>query len=345
MDTKNSIKDYKKLKKNNWLNLSKDEQIDLFNHLSVITGFPAIAIEKDAWVTLALRMLFGSELKDKIVFKGGTSLSKCYNLINRLSEDIDFSIEREFLGFSGDLTKGEIRKLRRASHNFILSELPELLSNELEHYGIDGKCFSVEVPNTKISDQDPETVLLKYKSVFAKETYLLPRVQIEIGARSLMEPFEEKEINSIIDSNMTEANFTEDRFKVNTVIPTKTFIEKLILLHEEFKKPSEKTKYLRMSRHLYDIVQIMETSYFDEAKKDKILFRDICKHREKFTPLKPVGTIDYNELTFERLEIIPPKGIIGNYRADYTEMQSTMFYGESLSFDEVIAKMGAITKR
>ena len=329
----------------NWLNLPIATQLELFNNLSRQTGFPPFAIEKDAWVTLALRMLFNSELKDKIVFKGGTSLSKCYNLINRLSEDIDFSIEREFLGFSGDLTKGKIRKLRRASHSFILSELPELLSSELGNYGIDSKHFSIKVPNTQISDQDPETVLINYKSVFKETTYLLPRVQIEIGARSLMEPFEEKEINSIIDFNMTDADFSEEKFKVTTVVPTKTFIEKLILLHEEFKKPIDKIKSHRMSLHLYDIVQIMETNYYEEAIKDKTLFRDICEHRKKFTPLKPIGTIDYSNLTFEDLEIIPPKEIIDDYRSDYKEMQTTMFYGESKSFDEVITKMESITKR
>jgi len=329
----------------NWLSLPIETQLGLFDNVSKQTGLPPFAIEKDAWVTLALRMLFNSELKSKIVFKGGTSLSKCYNLINRLSEDIDFSIDREFLGFSGDLTKGEIRKLRRASHNFILTELPELLFNELNNYGIDEKHFSIEVPNTQISDQDPETLLINYKSVFDKEVYLLPRVQIEIGARSLMDPFEEKEINSIIDSNISDADFTEDKFKVNAVVPIKTFIEKLILLHEEFKKPSGKIKSHRMSRHLYDIVQIMETDYFEEAIKEEELFRDICKHREKFTPLKPIGTIDYNKLTFENLEIIPTKEIIDNYRSDYNEMQTTMFYGESQNFDEVIARMGTITKR
>ncbi len=329
----------------NWLNLTKKEQIDLFNQITVATGLPPFAVEKDAWVTLSLRMLFSSELKSHIVFKGGTSLSKCYNLIKRFSEDIDFSINRDFLGFSGVLTKGQIRKLRKASHNFILNKLPDILLSELKKYGIEKKHFNIEVPNTKISDQDPETVLINYTSVFDKESYLSPRVQIEIGARALMEPFEEKEINSIIDSNIVDADFTEEKFKVNTVIPSKTLMEKLILLHEEFNKPYDKIRYHRMSRHLYDIVQIMETDYYEEAKKNKKLFKDICAHREMFTPLKPMGTVDYNKLTFENVKIIPPKEFIAKYRSDYKEMQSTMFYDESPDFDEVISKMKSITNR
>ena len=97
---------------NNWLSLTRDQQLNLFNQTSDATGLPSYSIEKDAWVTLVLRMLFTSELSEHIVFKGGTSLSKCYNLIERFSEDIDLAIDREFFGFEGDLTKGEIRRLR-----------------------------------------------------------------------------------------------------------------------------------------------------------------------------------------------------------------------------------------
>jgi hypothetical protein len=89
----------------------------------------------------------------------------------------------------------------------------------------------------------------------------------------------------------------------------------------------------------------METDYFAKAINDKTLFRNICKHREKFTPLKPIGTINYNELAFENLEIIPPKEIIDNYRSDYREMQTSMFYGESKSFDEVIGKINTMITR
>jgi predicted nucleotidyltransferase component of viral defense system len=106
-----------------WLNLKESKIKELFEQLSYKTGILPQAIEKDLWVTLILRMLFTSEIKEQITFKGGTSLSKVYNLIQRFSEDIDVSINREFLGFSGDLTKGEIRKLRRKSHDFTLNEI------------------------------------------------------------------------------------------------------------------------------------------------------------------------------------------------------------------------------
>jgi len=127
----------------NWLILAQDQQRNIFNQASDATGLPSYSIEKDAWVTLVLRMLFTSVLSDQIVFKGGTSLSKGYNLIERFSEDIDLAINREFFGFDGDLTKGEIRKLRRRSHAFTLNEVPEILKTQFEKNSINPDLYEI----------------------------------------------------------------------------------------------------------------------------------------------------------------------------------------------------------
>ncbi|GAI89638.1 unnamed protein product, partial [marine sediment metagenome] len=106
--------------------------------------------------------------------------------------------------------------------------------------------------------------------------------------------------------------------------PEKTFIEKLILLHEEFKRPADKIRHQRMSRHLYDIYQIWDTEFGESAFENKELFRQICNHRAVFTP---VHGIDYNQLRYEVLEVIPPDDFQGLYRSDYQEMQRNMIYG------------------
>ena len=89
----------------NWLSLDIEDQADVFTQASIITGLPAIAIEKDAWVTLVLRLLFNSELSEYTVFKGGTSVSKVYGLIYRFSEDVDLAIDRQYFGYEENLTK------------------------------------------------------------------------------------------------------------------------------------------------------------------------------------------------------------------------------------------------
>ncbi|KAA6306793.1 hypothetical protein EZS27_041545 [termite gut metagenome] len=91
---------------NNWIQLSEKEKVELINRVSIATGLPNAAIEKDWWVTMSLRALFSCECANHIVFKGGTSLSKGWNLIERFSEDIDIAIDRVFFGFEGELFFG-----------------------------------------------------------------------------------------------------------------------------------------------------------------------------------------------------------------------------------------------
>jgi predicted nucleotidyltransferase component of viral defense system len=320
----------------NWLNLPKDKQQELFKQLSFKTGIQPQAIEKDAWVTLVLRIIFDSQIAEHLAFKGGTSLSKAYGLIKRFSEDIDIAIDREFLGFSGELTKGQIRKLRRKSHSFVLNEMSNIITNEFRRHNVNNILFKIEVENTKISDQDPEIIKITYQSVFDELSYISRRVLIELGARSLLVPSEGKEIKSIIYENYPESSFTETPFIVKTVLPEKTFLEKMILLHEEFTKPKENIRYHRMSRHLYDIGQIISTEFGERALKDKSLFQEIIKHRAKYTPIK---TVDYSKLELNKLKIIPPDEFIGHYEKDYSEMQENMIYGEKINFNTLIDKI------
>jgi hypothetical protein len=321
---------------NNWLSLTKEEQIELFTQIGVKTNLPPQAAEKDAWVTLMLRMICTSDLANRIIFKGGTSLSKAFNLIQRFSEDIDLGIDREYLGFDGDLSKGQIRKLRRACHSFVSTDLVELLQKQLDEYGIDTDLFELIVENTQVSDQDPETIKINYQSLFDDVSYLPKRVLIEVSARSLIEPNQEVAIKSMIDEQYPETDFAEQEFIVNATNPQKTFLEKLILLHEEFQKPQDKIRHLRMSRHYYDIGQILNSEYGRDALKNTALFESIIAHRKILTPMK---TTDYETLTLQTLNITPPDEFLESYKSDYKEMQSSMIHGASLDFDTLLEKI------
>lgn len=318
---------------NNWLKLTKEEQIELFTQIGVKTNLPPQAVEKDAWVTLMLRMIFTSDLASNLIFKGGTSLSKAFNLIHRFSEDIDLGIDRKYLNFEGDLSKGQIRKLRRACHTFVSKELSELLQQQLTAYGIDSSLYEMVVENTQVSDQDPETIKVNYQSLFENVSYLPKRVLIEVSARSLIEPNQEVVLKSMIDEQYPESDFAEQEFIVNTTNPQKTFLEKLILLHEEFQKPIDKIRHLRMSRHFYDIGQILNSEYGQDALKNTRLFESIIAHRKVLTPIK---TTNYKTLTLQSLNIIPPDALLESYKSDYKEMQNSMIHGESLNFNVLL---------
>jgi hypothetical protein len=318
-----------------FLQISDDEKRKIYQDISNKIGVPPQAVEKDVWVTLMLRMVFKSNLAPHFIFKGGTSLSKAFYLIKRFSEDIDLGIDRRCLGFEGDLSKGQIRKLRRASHTFVSVKMKEVLKQQLDEYGVDESLYELVVENEQISDQDPETILVNYKTLYDKEEipYLLPRVKIEVSARSLIEPNQPEKIKSWIEEQYPAASFVEESFDVSTTNPQKTFIEKLILLHEEFEKPKEKIRYLRMSRHFYDIRQILNSEYGQAALQNTELFESIIAHRKVLTPMK---TTNYENLTLHSLNIIPPDDFLGSYKSDYKEMQENMIHGESLDFDTLL---------
>ncbi|WP_339903815.1 nucleotidyl transferase AbiEii/AbiGii toxin family protein [uncultured Cyclobacterium sp.] len=320
----------------NWLSLPKKVQTELFTQIGVKTNLPPQAVEKDAWVTLMLRMLFTSNLTNHLIFKGGTSLSKAFNLIHRFSEDIDLGLDRKYLGFEGELSKGQIRKLRRVSHSFVSQDLTELLIKQLFRHGVEERLYEVVVENTQVSDQDPETIIINYQSLFGEIAYLPKRILIEVSARSLIEPNQEVNIKSFIDEHYPKTDFAESEFTVHATNPQKTFLEKLILLHEEFEKPTEKVRHLRMSRHFYDIGQILDSEFGKEALKNTKLFDSIVAHRSVLTPMKATN---YETLTLQSLRIIPPHEHWDNYKSDYSEMQRNMIHGDSLDFETLLNKI------
>lgn len=122
-----------------------------------------------------------------LIFKGGTSLSKGWNLIQRFSEDIDLALDGEFLGFTGELSKGDIKKLRRKSYQFITEIFTEELKNKFTELGFENVLVKYrEVEN---HDQDPLIIEIYYPTLTNKDSYLKPAVLVEVGSRSLKEPF------------------------------------------------------------------------------------------------------------------------------------------------------------
>lgn len=140
-------------------------------------------VEKDFWVSAILQAVFALPVAGHIVFKGGTSLSKCWKLIERFSEDIDLAVDPVFLGaLEGDLTKKQIKKLRKASSLFVLEELTPMICEELERQGLHSFVTVETQANGEGDDTYPESrqIYLHYKSVFDKElTYLSPDVVLE----------------------------------------------------------------------------------------------------------------------------------------------------------------------
>lgn len=326
-----------------WINLTDEQKLQVLEQVENAFGLPAFVIEKDWWVCVLLKAVYQSKYADSIIFKGGTSLSKAYNLINRFSEDIDLIIDRHLLGFDQLESKSQIKKLRRTSGNFIINEFREELINQLDQLGIDRKLYEIRY-NDHIDDtSDPNTLEIHYQSVIPTDNvYIQQRVLLEMGARSLTEPFETKSVISFLDHHYKDLDFTQPSFDVQVVIPTRTFIEKVLLLHEEFSKPIDKIRTDRLTRHLYDLDKIMKAEYGEMAIADDELFNTIVQHRKTVTPLRGM---DYSNHVKGKLTILPPDEIMEKWEADYKTMQENMIIGESLKWGELLRRIREIEER
>ena len=314
------------------------------------TGLPVQVVEKDVWVTAVLRALFCLPYANHLSFKGGTSLSKCWHLINRFSEDIDIASDREFVGFGGTLSKTQISdKLRRAACAFVRKTMQSDLTKQLYQYGISKEKFEVNVDITPVTTTDPEVININYDSMLSfsingmdGNQYILPKVKVEVSGRSMSEPVKEIALNSIIDQIYPEAPFVEQKFMVRAVLPERTFLEKVFLLHEELAKPKGLIRVERMSRHMYDIGQILKTPIAERAINDKDLYRQVVEHRRIFIGLRG---FDYDTLYPATLNIVPSASIIEQWKTDYDNMRLYMIYGESMSFEELINNLKDLNDR
>lgn len=311
------------------------------------TGIGQAAIEKDWWVSVTLKALFQTDCAESLIFKGGTSLSKGWGLIERFSEDIDLAISHSFFGVNKS-NKSQRDKLRKLSRAYIQSTLSGQLDERLKAMGITG--YQIEnISHTENrqgelvpidSDKDPTVILLHYDSLLSRKIdYIPPRVKIEISCLSMDEPVEEREIHSLICETFPDDD-TDAVCRIKTVVPTRTFLEKIFLLAEEFQK--DKPRSMRMSRHLYDLERLMDSEFGKSALADKTLYNTIIEHRQAYYAIRYV---DYSLHHPDTINILPPEIVQDDWRQDYSNMQRYFIYGRSLDFDHLMQRIQELQQR
>ena len=171
--------------------------------------------------------------------------------------------------FKGEISKTQIGKLRKVAGVYTTGTFFEELQAAYSTKGFTELEF--KIIDTGESDQDPRIIEIYYPNVVTQPTeYVLPRVQIEISCRSLREPFTVQTFGSLVDEFYADRDFPEPLFKVPTVNPERTFLEKVFLLHEEFHRPTDKMRVDRLSRHLYDIYHLTKTGIAANAINDNV---------------------------------------------------------------------------
>ena len=301
------------MNKNSFFLLSSEQQAMVLNQASPKIGLPPQAIEKDVWVSTILQLVFTMPFADKLIFKGGTSLSKVWGVINRFSEDIDLAVDRSLYNLDGALTKKEIKKLRKASSIFVREQFAAELQTKIEEYGLAELC-TIEVEPDGEGDRtypEPRKIFIRYKSALADVAdYLKPVVMLEIGSRSLFEPNEKCHIQSMLEQQLP--------YEVHGV------------------------RAERKSRHLYDLYRMMNMDFAVKATSDDLLWESIRHHREIFTSVRGMN---YAPDVRKRMLLVPRPDIIDVWKSDYEAMMETMIYGDKPSFDALISSMAELQER
>ncbi|WP_304347527.1 nucleotidyl transferase AbiEii/AbiGii toxin family protein [Capnocytophaga leadbetteri] len=327
----------------NYFNLTPEQQKTVITQTAARVGLPMQAVEKDLWVTTLLQLLFTLSFANQLLFKGGTSLSKSYGLIHRFSEDIDLVIDRNYFGYKGDLTKKQIKQLRKQSSLFVEKDFTIALKQAIENFGLQKYCTIVVQPNGEGDNTYPEPRKIEvfYKSLFANIGYLQPKVVLEVGTRSLFEPTEPTQVKSLITSTFQQIETDIVSVVITTASPAKTFLEKAFLLHELF-TTHKGDKAERKSRHLYDLEKMMDEPFAIEAISNNELWETIAHHRKLFTS---VLGVDYTPDIRKRIQLIPPSNVVAIWEKDYREMQESMIYEDSLPFNTLLERIHILENR
>jgi len=314
---------------------SEQDRRDIFSETAAKMKMTPVIAEKDFWVVWVLEKIFSDpDLNKNLMFKGGTSLSKIYGLIERFSEDIDLILNWELLTdedpqddrsknkqgrFNDDLNE----KAREHIKTVLLPKISKLL---------DGHCFC------KYSENHDMAIEIKYPAQFYNDA-ILPYVLLEVGPLAQWFPSNEFEV-SPYSAQAFPHLFEKAKCKVNAVIAERTFWEKATILHQEANRSKEKSIPARYSRHYYDLALMTRSSVKDRALKNIRLLDNVVNFKQKFYP---VGWAKYNEAKPGSFKLIPPDYRQKELLSDYKSMKE-MIFGEYIEFDHILETIHDLEK-
>lgn len=313
--------------------LSDQERKALFRNTADKMGLTDAIVEKDFWVCYTLDYLFQrSAWQGSIAFKGGTSLSKAFNLINRFSEDIDLILDWRILGYEKqepweDRTNNQQRIFNEESKArneiFLEKEFCPTIKKEIsKELNIDAKIY--------IDNNDKQSVLFSYPRLFSNPS-ILQVIRLEIGALAAWTMIQPSSIRSYVSQYYPNL-FEEEVTTVLTVSPERTFWEKVTILHHEANRPESSKMPQRYSRHYYDLYCMSMTQVKDSAYEHIDILEKVVNFKMKFYPRT---WAKYQDAVSGTLKLIPPEYRLSALKADYEAMQE-MLYGEVPSFDEIL---------
>lgn len=317
-----------------------------------------VNVEKDFWVCWTLDALFNrlTGERPRLLFKGGTSLSKAYGLISRFSEDIDVTVFRDDLGQAADIAdleamsgrkrKAKLAAIRQACQAYIAGPLREQLSDLLAETIA---AASIDAPAARIEpdpdDPDAQTLLLWYPSVSAptaSAAYIRPAVKIESGAKSALDPNQPRRITPYVDDDLPDLNLAVDG--VTTVDPERTFWDKVVIAHglrRWFDKHGQLKGGQRVTRHYYDLHRLMGADLGPTAAANLQLGADCVAHARMFFNSPD---LDLASAAPGAFALTPTPEMRAALAQDYQAMRG-MIFGDPPAFDDILASIADLEAR
>ena len=282
------------------------------------SGRPIHLLEKDVMVVWALGVMGASPIDEHIVFKGGTSLSKAYGVIERFSEDVDLTYDIRKIApdliAKTDTGWPTTNSQQKAWTKEIRGRLDEWVATEVV------PLFEIAIAAAELEAQIEVgaggTLTIRYNALSAGSGYVLPRVLLEFGARATGEPAERRSIDCDAASYIAALKFPDARPRV--MLPTRTFWEKATAVHV-FCHQGRIRGGDRFARHWYDLFRLAETGIANEAIAQRSLAREVAAHKQLFFAEKDDAgrAIDYFEAASGHLSLAPEGNSRASLEADY----------------------------
>lgn len=317
--------------------LSPIDQAGLIRkHAASMKMLPDI-VEKDIWVCWALDKLFRMPERREMAFKGGTSLSKVYQAIDRFSEDIDVTIDYRQFARETDGTENRTQltrlsdslkeKLKEHSTKTIKPYFENILDTELP-----GQGWKVEL------DSDGEKLFIHYPSALRAGGYIESKVLLEFGVRNVTVPAEQHVVKTYISEYAEDISFPEATIDVLALL--RTFWEKVTLAHVEYHRPTQRQAAERLSRHWYDIYKISNDNDSIYSVASRKLLAEVVRHKKQFFYH---GYANYDDCLSGNLRLVPQDQFKNVLASDFSAMKKAgMFYRDPPEFEEILEKLKTI---
>ncbi len=327
--------------------LDRSDRADLFNETAALMGLHPVIVEKDFWACWILKQLFTiTYFSDRLVFKGGTSLSKCFNLIQRFSEDIDIAVNFEKLGYSDgkDPRQKELSHAKRAillkemlitCRGYIVNDLLPVLTARIHEILLEDD-WQLQVDPT-----DGNMVVFAYPaSLQTGLDYIRPGVILELGTHAEPVPNENYDIQPYAAEYFPDL-FLQPKCSIATVVARRTFWEKATILHAEYHRPLDKPMPLRYSRHYADVAQMGKTGIVDEALRDMDLLKKVTTHKDMFYHC---GWARYDSAVPGSFHLTPPQERLSAIKRDYRNM-TAMFFNEPPNIEDILHQLSVLERQ